>query len=122
MGYEYNRIFFQICVDYISHFSWCIFNWILSVGMFRLFEMRCHFIRKYVLSKCIESLQFIFPISIKTVGYVAKERDMYCELCYHTLFGEKCNHCSEVITGDYIEALGGVYHSHHFVCYSWFVF
>lgn len=51
-------------------------------------------------------------------GFLEKDGVFYCEKDYYISFNPKCFHCSEVILGGYITALGQNYHAEHFLCSS----
>ena len=48
--------------------------------------------------------------------FVAHEGKPYCQRDYHEKFGELCPGCGQLITNQYIEALGQKWHKDHFVC------
>ena len=47
-----------------------------------------------------------------------KDGKYYCPESYNELFAEKCAHCGDALTGQYVIALGEKYHQEHFVCYE----
>jgi hypothetical protein len=41
---------------------------------------------------------------------------LYCRADYLQRFGPRCEHCKQIITGEYVTALGHHWHTHHFLC------
>ncbi|KAI8369996.1 hypothetical protein BD560DRAFT_397323 [Blakeslea trispora] len=48
--------------------------------------------------------------------FLEHEGHAYCEKDYYKQFGKKCRGCEEIITGDFLVALGGDWHKECFVC------
>ncbi|CAO3668519.1 unnamed protein product [Rhizopus microsporus] len=49
-------------------------------------------------------------------SFLEHDGHAYCEKDYYKKFGKKCKGCEEVITGDFLVALGGEWHKECFVC------
>ncbi|KAI8991513.1 hypothetical protein BDF20DRAFT_798872, partial [Mycotypha africana] len=49
-------------------------------------------------------------------NFLEHEGHAYCEKDYFRRFGKRCKGCEEIITGDFLVALGGDWHKECFVC------
>eukprot|EP00126_Sphaerothecum_destruens_P010105 Sdes_comp20677_c0_seq1m16111 len=54
---------------------------------------------------------------LKDSGYLEHEGKAFCETDYQNLVGERCAACSQVITAQYLEALGKKFHPNCFSCF-----
>jgi len=60
--------------------------------------------------------------SLLTQGYLAHEDKFYCQPDYAKVMEKQtgikatCGYCNQLISGQYIEAIGGLWHPDHFVC------
>ncbi|KII66885.1 Paxillin 1 [Thelohanellus kitauei] len=54
--------------------------------------------------------------SLKDNQYFTRESYFYCGECFGKKWGEKCTKCGKTITGNFVKALGGTWHSDCFTC------
>lgn len=50
--------------------------------------------------------------------YVYIDNLFQCQACYEASSEQNCGGCHEAITGEYVEALGKLWHPEHFVCHT----
>jgi len=71
-------------------------------------ESEVYHVKCFYCSFCKESLA--------GKAFVQKEDSFQCETCYKKINTKTCAHCKEIITGQYLTALGKDWHMDHFVC------
>ncbi|KAK2722982.1 four and a half LIM domains protein 5-like isoform X2 [Artemia franciscana] len=51
-------------------------------------------------------------------SFLYKEKNFYCQSCYHDKFAPKCQKCSKNILNEVLKYDGGAYHKDCFVCHT----
>ncbi|CEP11640.1 hypothetical protein [Parasitella parasitica] len=92
-----------------------------------LFSPRCDFCKTPIEEHSISALGKTYhpghffcrecgkPFDEET-NFLEHEGHAYCEADYYKQFGKPCKGCEEIITGDFLVALGGEWHKECFVC------
>ncbi|KAI8085854.1 uncharacterized protein B0P05DRAFT_533968 [Gilbertella persicaria] len=92
-----------------------------------LFSPRCDFCKTPIEEHSISALGKTYhpghffcrecgkPFDEETT-FLEHEGHAYCEKDYYKQFGKKCRGCEEIITGDFLVALGADWHKECFVC------
>lgn len=119
----------QACKQNLEHIAFYEMNGLpyCALDYHELFSPRCDFCKTPIEEHSISALGKTYhaghffcrecgkPFD-EDSNFLEHEGHAYCEKDYYKQFGKQCKGCEEIITGDFLVALGGEWHKECFVC------
>lgn len=119
----------QACKQNLEHIAFYEMNGLpyCALDYHELFSPRCDFCKTPIEEHSISALGKTYhaghffcrecgkPFDEES-NFLEHEGYAYCEKDYYKQFGKTCKGCEEIITGDFLVALGGEWHKECFVC------
>lgn len=82
----------------------------ITEATYGMLRGRLYHLDEFLCSHCGRGLEHSEAVEDETTGA------LYCSDCHNEHMVKKCEACGTAVFGTAVEALGKIYHPHHFVC------